>query len=175
MRQCGKMANKFQTEIRESEEELRHRLHHSVTASSRERLQMLYWLKKDAIATRKELSEKLGRNESTIYRWMTKYRQGGLPSLLEVKTPPGKKSKISKEEMSCLKERLSQPQGFKSYGEIQDWLNQELGIDLAYKSVHKIVRYKLKAKLKTPRPQSPQAKPQVQNNFKKNSKTSSKC
>ncbi len=69
--------------------------------------------------------------------------------------------------MNQLKERLNQPQGFKSYGEIQNWLNQRFGVDLAYKSVHKIVRYKLKAKLKIPRPQSPKAKPQVQNAFKK--------
>ena len=162
------MGNKFQVEVKESKEELRHRLHHSVTASSRERLQMLYWLKQDAIATRKELSQKLGRDESTVYRWLKRYRQGGLSNLLYVKTPPGKKSKIDAQEMNQLKERLSQPQGFKSYGEIQEWLNQELGIDLAYKSVHKIVRYKLKAKLKVPRPRSPKAKPQVQDAFKKN-------
>ena len=47
------------------------------------------------------------------------------------------------------------------------WLNRELGIDLAYKSLHKIVRYKLKASPKTPRPQSPKAKPEVQNALKK--------
>jgi len=88
--------------------------------------------------------------------------------LLYVKTPPGKKSKIPELEMNRLKERLSLPQGFKSYGEIQDWLNQEFGVVLAYKSVHKIVRYKLKAKLKTPRPQSSKAKPQVQDALKKN-------
>lgn len=166
-----KMGNKFEVEVKESQEELKHRLHHAVTASSKERLQMLYWLKKDALATRKELSKKLGRNESTIYRWIRKYREGGLPSLLEVQTPPGKKSKIPELKMNRLKERLSQPQGFKSYGEIQDWLYQELGVVMAYKSVHKIVRYKLKAKLKTPRPQSPKAKPQIQDSFKKNSKT----
>ncbi len=90
--------------------------------------------------------------------------------MLYVKTPPGKKSNISSQEMNQLKERLSQPQGFKSYGEIQNWLNQELGVVLAYKSVHKIVRYQLQAKLKTPRPQSPKAKPQVQDAFKKNFK-----
>lgn len=172
MRQCEKMGNKFEVEVRESEEELKHRLHHAITASSKERLQMLYWLKRNAIATRKELSEKLGRDESTIYRWLKRYCHGGLADLLDVKTPTGKKSQISEEEMNQLKERLSQPQGFRSYGEIQDWLNQEFGIDLAYKTVHKIVRYKLKAKLKTPRPQSQKTKPQVQNAFKKNFKTS---
>ena len=165
------MGNKFEVKVKESPEELKHRLHHAVTASSKERLQMLYWLRQNAIATRKELSQKLGRDESTIYRWLKRYHQGGLTNLLDVKTPPGKKSKVSQEEMNQLKERLSQPQGFKSYGEIQDWLNQEFGIDIAYKSVHKIVRYKLKAKLKTPRPQSQKTKPKVQNAFKKNSKT----
>ncbi|WP_319418837.1 hypothetical protein [Pleurocapsa sp. FMAR1] len=44
------MGNRFQVEVNESKKELRHRLHHSVTSSSRERLQMLYWLKQDAIA-----------------------------------------------------------------------------------------------------------------------------
>jgi len=62
------MGNKFQVEVKESKEELRPRWHHAVTASSRERLQMLYWLKQDAIATRKELSQKLDRDESTVYR-----------------------------------------------------------------------------------------------------------
>lgn len=165
------MGNKFQVEVNESVEELKHRLSHAITSSTQERVQMLYWVKQGAIVTRKELSQKLGRDESTIYRWLKRYRQGGLSNLLDVKTPPGKNSKISTGEMNQLKERLSQPQGFKSYGEIQDWLERELGITLAYKSVHKIVHYKLKAKPKTPRPQSPKAKPQVQDAFKINSKT----
>ena len=113
------MGNKFEVKVKESPEELKHRLHHAVTASSKERLQMLYWLRQNAIATRKELSQKLGRDESTIYRWLKRYHQGGLTNLLDVKTPPGKKSKVSQEEMNQLKERLSQPQGFKSYGEIR--------------------------------------------------------
>jgi hypothetical protein len=45
------MGNKFTVEVNESVEELRHRLRHSITSSSRERLQMLYWLKSNAIAT----------------------------------------------------------------------------------------------------------------------------
>ena len=162
------MGNKFQVEVHESVEELKHRLRYAVTPSTKERVQMLYWVKQDAIATRKELSQKLGRDESTIYRWLKKYSQGGISHLLEVKTPLGKKSKISDQQMNRLKERLSQPQGFKSYGEVQVWLNQQFGIDLAYKSVHKIVRYKLKAKLKTPRPQSSKTEPQIQDAFKKN-------
>ncbi len=69
---------------------VRHRLHRSITSSSRERLQMLYWLKQDAIATRKELAQKLGTDESTrktcsIYRWVKKYSQGGISKFTKAK------------------------------------------------------------------------------------------
>ncbi len=59
------MGNKFQVKVDESVEELKQRLRHAVTSSTKERLQMLYWIKQDAIATRKELARKLGRDEST--------------------------------------------------------------------------------------------------------------
>lgn len=165
------MGNSFRVEVNESCQELRHRLRHAVTASTKERLQMLYWLKKNAIATRKELSEKLGRDQSTVYRWLKRYEKGGIEALLEVQTPPGKLSLIPPEIMNQLQERLKEPQGFKSYRQIQDWLNQEYQVVIAYKTVHKIVRYKLNAKLKVPRPQSASSKPEVQETFKKNFQT----
>ncbi|WP_049858580.1 winged helix-turn-helix domain-containing protein [Gloeothece citriformis] len=87
--------------------------------------------------------------------------------MLEVQTPPGKLSLISPQVMNRLEERLREPQGFKSYSQIQQWLNQEFRIVVAYKTVHKIVRYKLNAKLKVPRPSSIKAKPEAQEAFKK--------
>ncbi|MBG1261477.1 transposase [Nostoc commune] len=45
-----------------SSEELQHRLRHAVTAATKERVQMLYWVKTQAIATRQELSQRLGRD-----------------------------------------------------------------------------------------------------------------
>jgi transposase len=165
------MGNQFRVEVGESSSELQHRLCHAVTAASKERLQMLYWIKIGAIATRQELSQRLGRNSSTVYRWLKRYKQGGIEALLEVKTPPGKLSLIPAPVMKQLSERLSQPQGFKSYDQIQEWLNQECQVVVAYKTVHKIVRYKLKAKLKVPRPRSVKANPQVQEAFKKNCQT----
>lgn len=53
-----------------------------------------------------------------------------------------------------LQERLQQPEGFRSYGEIQQWLQAEFDREVKYKTVYKTVRYRLKAKLKIPRPQS---------------------
>ena len=165
------MGNQFRVEVHESIEELRHRLAHARSATTKERLQMLYWLKTQAITTRQELSLRLGRNESTVYRWLQRYQQGGINGLLEVKTPPGKPSLISAEVTNQLKERLSQPQGFNSYGQIQQWLAQECQTVLADKTVHKIVRYKLQAKLKVARPRSAKANVEVQAAFKKNCQT----
>ena len=88
------MGNKLRVEVRESCEELQHRLRHAVTGATKERVQMLYWLKTKALATRKELSQRLGRNESTVYRWLKRYQQEGIEALLELKTPPGKQSLV---------------------------------------------------------------------------------
>jgi len=47
------MANKFQVEIQETLEELEHRLERAITAVSKEKLLLLYW-----IATKKSKQEK---------------------------------------------------------------------------------------------------------------------
>jgi hypothetical protein len=49
------MANHFKVEVKESEAELRHRLERTRTASSKERLQMLLWIKTKSISTRQHL------------------------------------------------------------------------------------------------------------------------
>jgi hypothetical protein len=52
--------------------------------------------------------------------------------------------------MEKLKKRLSEPEGFGSYKEIQRWLAEEHELELPYSTVHRIVRYDLEAKPKTP-------------------------
>lgn len=89
-----------------------------------------------ANATRQDLSERLGRDESTVYRPLKRYKQGGIEALLEVKTAPGKQALIPTTVMSQLHQRLAQAQGFKSYSQIQEWLSQECQIVVAYKTVH---------------------------------------
>ncbi|MEH1926067.1 helix-turn-helix domain-containing protein [Nostoc sp.] len=165
------MGNSFQVEVSESQEELQHRLRHALTATTKERLQMLYWIKVGAmatpaagIATRQELAQRLGRDELTVYRWLQRYKQRGMTALLEVKTPKGLPALIPETAINRLTERLRQPEGFKSYSQIQEWLTQECEIVAAYKTVH----YKLNAKLKVPRPRSAKAKPEAQEAFKKN-------
>ncbi|HEY9862328.1 MAG TPA: helix-turn-helix domain-containing protein [Candidatus Obscuribacterales bacterium] len=162
------MARSIQLTIHESQQELEHYLSNRRSATSKERLQMLYWLKRGIAKNRKELAQLLHRNEATISRWLLRYRSGGLAKLLEVKQAPGNRGKIPDEAVARLRQRLSQPEGLHSYGEAQEWLEQECGVKAAYKTVHKLVRYKLQAKLKVPRPRSLKQHPQALEQFKKN-------
>ncbi len=65
--------------------------------------------------------------------------------------------------------RLNQPEGFKSYGEIVQWLKDECSVAVDYKTVHQTVHYRLGAKLKVPRPHSTQQDEQAVETLKKTS------
>jgi transposase len=148
------MARSFKIEIGESEEYLEKSLRYAQTASQKEKLQVLWWFASGQVCQHQELGRRLGRDGSTISRWLQKYRQGGLNALLEEKPLGGKRWEIEGEMLSQLQARLQEPEGFKSYGEIQQWLEQRFGKTVKYKTVYKTVRYRLNAKLKVPRPQS---------------------
>lgn len=163
------MARPFKLEIHESVEYLEKSMHQAHTGSQKEKLQMLWWLKSGQVKQHQEVAQRLGRNPSTITRWLQQYRQGGTSALLQVKQSPGRPRKLDDAALARLQERLAQSEGFKSYGEIQQWVQSELGKAVKYKTVHQTVRYRLKAKLKVPRPQSIQQQPQVIPQFKKTS------
>jgi transposase len=161
------MPRSLQLEIAESVEYLEKSYKQARNASHKERLQMLWWLRSGQVKQHQELSQRLGRDGSTISRWLQKYRNGGLSALLEVKTAPGRTPAIGGEVLKKLQARLDKPEGFRSYGEIVQWLEQECGVSLDYKTVHQTVRYRLGAKLKVPRPQSTQQDEQAVETFKK--------
>ena len=161
------MARPFKLEIKESVEYLKKSLRNARTASQSQKLLLLWWLKSGQVSQHQELSHRLGRNPATITRWLQQYRQGGLSELLGEKQSPGKPAAIEGEMLQRLQERLQSKEGFKSYGEIQQWLQQEFNQDVKYKTVHKTVRYRLKAKLKVPRPRSHKQDEQAVGLFKK--------
>lgn len=72
-------------------------------ASSKERLQILYWLKSGQVTIRQAIAERLGRDKATITRWMRKYKNGGQEGLLSVKQAPGKKPILQGENLERLK------------------------------------------------------------------------
>ncbi|WP_048319008.1 winged helix-turn-helix domain-containing protein, partial [Crocosphaera watsonii] len=98
-----------------------------------------------------------------------KYRTAGLNRLLETKTNLGGRPRsIPGSVIGKLKEELQKPEGFQSYGEIQQWLTTCFQINVSYRTVHELVRYKLKSKLKVPRPQHIKQNIESRENFKKN-------
>lgn len=149
------MARRLQIEIREDAQTLERQLKNSRTASQKERLQMVWWLKTGQVTQHQELAQRLGPDPATVTRWLQKYRTGGLSKLLEVKTAPGQAPQMTKQILGGLQARLTREPSFKSYGEIVASLESEYNLELSYATVYHWVHYRLKAKLKVPRPRSP--------------------
>jgi len=148
------MSRPFNLEITESEAELKKRLQHVREAVQKEKLQMLWWIKSGQLKQQKEIGQRLGRNTSTVTRWLQKYRRGGLEELLRINKAPGAKRILSDAVLADLQQQLNRPEGFSSYGAIVSWLQDKHGLTVEYGTVYDWVHNRLGAKLKAPRPRS---------------------
>ena len=92
------------------------------TEKSKERLQVLYWLSSGKSQNVEELAARTGHHRTTVSRWLSIYRKVGMTSLLNIKKSSGRSRKIDREIEKCLVEELKDPEGFISYGEVQQWL-----------------------------------------------------
>jgi transposase len=127
-------------------------------AQKHQRLQALYLLQTQQARTRRQVARLLGVNRDTVGRWLTAYARGGLAQMLTIAKAPGKAPLLSPPMQRTRRDRLTEPHGFASYQAIWQWLRQEYGLAIAYKTVQKFVRYTRGAKLKVPR-KSPITKP----------------
>jgi transposase len=114
-------------------------------------LPALSLLQTQQASTRGRVAQRLGVNRDTVGRWLAAYASGGIPRLLTMAKAPGKVRLLTPAMPQALRDRLPQPQGFASYKAIWQWLREEYGLSIAYKTVHKCIRYTLRAKLKVPR------------------------
>jgi transposase len=162
------MAGVYKIEISESKAELKELLRKEKTGSGKERIQVLYLLKTKKAETVTEAAEMLGRNRVTVQDWLGKYRQGGLEKLLSKKVSTGRPRKVTQWAEKALEKRLKEKERFDSYGEICEWLEEKLGIEAKYKTVHKLVYYRLKASPKIARPKSLEQSEERLEYFKKN-------
>lgn len=162
------MSGVYQLDIKESAEELKQMLKEQKVASIKEKVQALYLLKSGYGQTVTKTAQILGRNRSTVQQWLCVYRSQGIEGLLKQKRSPGRPRAIPHWAENALSKKLYQPEGFNNYQEILEWLKQNCGIDAKYKTVYKLVHYRLKSSPKVPRPQSvEQSQVQVEG-FKKN-------
>ena len=157
------MSGVYQLAIKETVEELKELLARQKTASCKERVQLLYLLKTRYGQTISQTAELIGRNRVTLHKWIRQYKTGGIEGLLKQKSSPGRPRTIPRWAETSLSKRLQQPKGFNGYQEIVEWLEQSLGVNSCYKTVHKLVYYRLESRPKVPRPQSvEQQQPQVE-------------
>lgn len=76
-------------EVKESLDDLVERLRQAETATAKERLQVLYWLKQQNGPTISAIAKAIGKHRNTVQAWLWKYRHGGLDEMLELKRSLG--------------------------------------------------------------------------------------
>ena len=143
--------------IAETSDDLRARLRAELDPERKRRLHALALLASGEATTRRQVADHLAVHRNTVAAWLDRYRRGGLAALL---TPskrgpaPGQRT-VPAPVLDALQARLVDGVGFRGYDEVRDWLRDECGLDVPYKSVYTPVRYRLGAKLKVPRPEHP--------------------
>jgi transposase len=136
--------------IHETPEDLKALLSAEHDAHRHQRLQALYLLQTQQARTRRQVAQLLGVSRDPVGRWLAAYATGGILQMLTIAKAPGKTPLLSPEVQQALRERLAHLDGFASDKAVWQWLRQDYGLSIAYKTVHKFVRYTLQAKLKVP-------------------------
>jgi transposase len=143
--------------IHDDLETLRTRLRQTRDAEQKQRLRLLVLIGEGRVESRREAAAYLAVHRNSVGRWLACYEREGLEGLLRVAAggAPAEQRTVSAAAFAALQARLREPEGFGSYGEIQQWLATEWGEEVAYQAVHRLVHRRLKAKLKRPRPTHP--------------------
>ena len=143
--------NKKVPEITESVEDLKVLLRQAKKKHEIQRLTALYLLKSGQAKTRIQVAEALGGNRVSVGHWLAAYETGGLENLLRRGYAPGRTPILTEAQQEVLRRELQKPEGFHSYGEIQQYIADTFGVQMSYQTVYAMVHGKWGAKLKVPR------------------------
>jgi len=139
------------------------------TVTNRQKVQALYLLKSGLSQSITDVAELLGVHKMTVQRWLKQYNDGGLSSLLKRSRSTGRPRVIPSEVIAGISVKISEEScEFKSYKEIAAWVEDNYQVSIKYQTLHKQVRYRMKAKLKVPRRLSSKKDPAAAIEFKKN-------
>ena len=169
------MAGVTKIEIKESAVELAEHLKAQTHPKLKERLQVLYLLALAKAMSISEIARVVGKHRGTLQRWLSDYQDKGLDRFLGSPKITGRPRVIPAWAVESLQRRLTEPEGFKSYGAVQQWLSKTLGVEAEYPTVEHLVRYRLKAKLKAARPVHLKQDPIQPEAFKKTSLLTWNC
>ncbi|CAK0779121.1 transposase [Gammaproteobacteria bacterium] len=155
--------------VKETSTELLSLLRIETDVRKKERLQFLYWYVLGLVTTRKQIAALLGRSLPVITNWIKRYKELGLKGFLRMDYQGRSSSRIITDEVvEELVIKLGNKEGFASYGDIKIWLKEEHGIDAAYSTVHRLVKYDLDSSPKVARPVSENQNPAMVLDFKEN-------
>ena len=143
--------NRGRPKIAETSAALKEQMMRETHPLKRQRLQALYGLASQQAKTRGQVAALVGVSRNTVGDWLRLYEQGGLTQLLAVKSPPGRQARLNEAQEGELRAALSDPRGCAAYAAVQNWLRDNLQVEMTDDAVRKLVRYKLGAKLKVPR------------------------
>jgi transposase len=131
-------------------------------------LQMLLLLKKQGATSKNQLAVLTGASDKSVQTWRTKYVKAGLDALLQDKRGGNKTAAITPAVNEKLAARLTNPkEGFRSFIEIQQWLQKDCGVAMQYQAVNKYVKRKFGARLKVSRKSHVHKSPAAEAVFKK--------
>lgn len=125
--------------ITEDSDELKQLMLSCPSVYQRERVQALYLLKSGQCNTLEKIARIIGRDKSTILRWLDCYRDSNLDSLLEENTSRGRKAIVPDYAAEELKSLLSQSKSFSSYEEVRQWLEKNYNLNVKIDTVRVLV------------------------------------
>lgn len=116
------------------------------------RIQMLILIKEEKQKTKRGLGDALGVSSNTIQTWRKEYKTGGLALLLADGRGGKKPAQITPAMHKQIEKRLNNPkEGFKSFKQAQQWINEQFGLNMEYQAVNKYLKRKFGVKLKVAR------------------------
>jgi transposase len=147
------MAERFPP-ILESQEELEALLKANRDVQVQRRVHLLLLIRTGAVKTRVQAARHFRVHRNSIRNWLKIYEKEGIEQLLRIEqgAPPAEQKTLPDNVYQALKARLGENGFPDGYIQAQRWLEEAFGLNVSYKTVHGILRYRLKAKLKRARP-----------------------
>ena len=146
------MPKKIETIIKEDLDCIKKMYQSSITELRRDRLKMLYSIKRETYCYRSDLAKKLGRSPTTVGLWIKLYEQKGLLGLLQIKSGGNNTKIISSKAIAYITEKLhTTSTTITSYVELQLLIEEDLNQKIPYGALYAHCRRNHKSKLKVSR------------------------
>ena len=167
------MALAIKMEVKESIKDLHQALKKS-SSLIQPRIKMLLEIKKSATPLSKiKLAGLVGVDPNSITTWRKQYREHGYASLLTHNQGGKRREAVDAKTHKAIEKRLLSPtNGFTSYKQLQEWVDEHYIKGIKYITLLKYVQTKFGAKLKVARKSHIKKGVEALKAFKKNPSTS---